>query len=359
MFSFSQGIFALSRSSALPVVVMLTITLYSYTGSQAQGLNGVNSTGTSGNEVIQGKIYFPRGHTSAMRPVIKLQSDTSTELTTVANFDGSFSFTHLRAGSYTIMVNGGEEYENAFDTVAIGSAGPVPAQGNPSQYAMPVVYPVQIYLQPKGTPGSTFKSGSEQAALANLSKPVRDLFNQGVESARLRNHTKAVEQFRKVISQAPNFELAYNEMGVQYLTLGQADKAAEALAKAVKLAPEEFVAHLNYGIALLNLDKFAEAEKQLRHAIQKNPAAPTGHYYVALALMKQHEYETAEAEFKLSITNSNDRLAPAHKYLGGIYWHNKQYSRAADELTKYIELEPNAADAAKIRETIKDLRSKK
>ena len=38
---------------------------------------------------------------------------------------------------------------------------------------------------------------------------------------------------------------------------------------------------------------------------------------------------------------------------------HRSYSRAADELTKYIELEPHAADATKIRETIKDLRSKK
>jgi thioredoxin-like negative regulator of GroEL len=359
MFSFSKSIFALGRSSSLAVVVMLTITLCSHTASHAQGLNGLNSTGTSGNEVIQGKIYFPRGHTSAMRPVVKLQSDSSTELTTVATFDGSFTFTHLRPGSYRIIVNGGDEYENAFDTVAVGSAGPVPAQGSPSQYAMPVVYQVQIYLQPKGTLVSNSNAGPTQAALAILPGSVRDLFNQGVESARLGNHTKAIEQFKEVISQAPDFELAYNEMGVQYLTLGQADKAAEALAKAVKLAPEEFVAHLNYGIALLNLDKFADAEKQLRQALQKNPAAPTGHYYVALALMKQNEFEAAEAEFKLSITNSNDRPAPAHKYLGGIYWHNKQYSRAADELTKYIELEPNAADAARIRETIKDLRARK
>ena len=359
MFSFSQSIFAPGRRSFLPAVVMLTIILCSHTASTAQGLNGINSSGTSGNEVIQGKIYFPRGHTSAMRPVIKLQSDGSSELTTVANFDGSFSFTNLRTGSYRIIVNGGDEFENAFETVAVGSAGPVPAQGNPSQYAMPVIYQVQIYLQPKGSLGANSDAGQQQAALASLPKPARDLFNQGLESARLGNHTKAIELFRQVISQAPNFELAYNEMGVQHLALGQADKAAEAFAKAVKLAPEAFVAHLNYGIALLNLNKFAEAEEQLRQALQKNAAAPTGHYYVALALMKQHEFEAAETEFKLSITNSKDRIAPAHKYLGGIYWHNKQYSRAADELTKYIELEPNATDAAQIRDTIKSLRSRK
>jgi regulator of sirC expression with transglutaminase-like and TPR domain len=59
------------------------------------------------------------------------------------------------------------------------------------------------------------------------------------------------------------------------------------------------------------------------------------------------------------VRNSNDRIAPAHKNLGGIYWRNKQYSRAADELTRYIVLEPKAPDADKIRDTIKDLRSRK
>lgn len=348
MFSFARGVFASA--------VTLTIILCSYIVHHAQSLNGVNSTGTSGNEVIQGRIYFPREHTSAMRPVVKLQSDGSSELTTVADVDGSFSFTHLRPGSYTIIVNGGDEYENTSETVGVGSAGPVPAQGSPSQYAIPVIYQVQIYLQPRKT---AVNAEAKQSIPANVTKPARELFNKGVESARLGDHKKAIEEFKQAISQAPEFELAYNEMGVQYLTLSQPDKAAEAFTKALKIAPGDFVARLNYGIALLNLNKFAEAEKQLRQALQKNEAAPTGHYYVALALMKQQEFAAAEAEFQISIRNSNDRIAPAHKYLGGIYWRNKQYSRAADELTRYIVLNPKAPDAGKIRDTIKDLRSKK
>jgi lipoprotein NlpI len=359
MFSSARAVFALNRDWSLWQAVTLAIILYSCTISNAQGINGVNTTGTSGNEVIQGTIYFPRGHTSAMRPVVKLQSDSSSELTTVANFDGSFSFTHLRPDSYTIIVNGGDEYENAFERVTVGSPGPVPAQGNPSQYAMPVVYQVQIYLQPKGTPASGSNAEAKQSIPANVPRTARDLFSKGLESARLGDNRKAIEQFKEAISQAPSFELAFNEMGVQYLTLGEADKAAEAFAKALKLAPENFIARLNYGIALLNLKKFAEAEKQLHQALQKNATAPTAHYYVALALMKQQEFEAAEAEFQISIKNSNDRIATAHKYLGGIYWRNKQYGRAADELTRYIALDPKAPDAAKIRDTIKDLRSKK
>ena len=236
-----------------------------------------------------------------MRPVVKLQSTSSSELSTVADADGNFSFTHLRPDSYTILVEGGDEYENASETVAVDSPGPVPAQGNPSQYADPMIHQVHIYLQPK---------------------------------------------------------TAY-EIGVQYLKRGQANKAAEALAEAVKLGPGDFGPRLNYGIALLNLKKFVEAEQQLRQALQIDNASATGHYYLALALLNQHQFELAESQFEVSIRNSNDRIPQAHKYLGGIYWRNQQYQRAADELERYITLDPKAPDRARIHDTIKDLRSKK
>ena len=339
MFSFMRGEFA----ATLVIVFCL------HTVTHAQSMRGANTAGTAGNEVIQGRIHFPAKYPSAMRPVVKLQSTSSSELSTVADADGNFSFTHLRPDSYTIVVDGGDVYENAMETVAVDSPGPVPAQGNPSQYATPSIYQVHIYLQPK----------SAYAALANVPRAAQDSFNEAVESARLGQTEKAIEQLRQAISQAPNFALAYNEIGVQYLKLGQANKAAEALAEAVKLGPEEFAARLNYGIALLNLKRFVEAEKQLRQALQINNAAATGHYYLGLALLSQHQFEPAESQFAVSIKNSNDQIAHAHKYLGGIYWRNKQYKRAADELERYIALDPQAPDRARIHDTIKDLRSKK
>src|SRR5215470_14984311 len=231
MLSFSRGFWS---------AVTLAIVFCLHAATHAQSMRGANTAGTAGNEVIQGRIHFPAKHPSAMRPVVKLQSTSSSELRTVADADGNFSFTHLRPDSYTILVEGGDEYENASETVAVDSPGPVPAQGNPSQYADPMIHQVQIYLQPKS---------------------------------------------------------AY-EMGVQYLKKGQANKAAEALAEAVKLRPEDFGPRLNYGIALLNLKRFGEAEQQLRHALQIDNAAATGHYYLGLALLNQHQFEPAESQFE-------------------------------------------------------------
>ena len=348
-----RDMFALNRNFLWRSMTLATV-FFLYAVTYAQ----VNTPGTAGNEVIQGRIYFPAKYPSVMRPVVKLQSISSSELKTVADADGNFSFTHLRPDSYTIVVDGGNEYENASETVAIGSPGPVPAQGNPSQYAIPVTYQVHIYLQPKKAYAADYTSEATRAALASVPRTARDSFSQGVESARLGETAKAIEQFKEAISQAPSFALAYNELGVQYLKLGQANKAAAALAEAVKLIPEDFAARLNYGIALLNLKRFGEAEKQVRQALQINEAAATAHYYLALALLNQHEFETAESQFEVSVKSSNDQIAQAHKYLGGIYWRNKQYKRAAEELERYIVLDPNAPDRARIRDTIKDLRSK-
>jgi uncharacterized protein HemY len=89
-----------------------------------------------------------------------------------------------------------------------------------------------------------------------------------------------------------------------------------------------------------------------------NADSPAIHYYLGLALMGQQEFEGAQSEFESAIKTSGDKLALAHKYLGGIYWRNKKYREAADELEKYLKLEPKVADAEKIRSTIEELRHK-
>jgi regulator of sirC expression with transglutaminase-like and TPR domain len=63
-------------------------------------------------------------------------------------------------------------------------------------------------------------------------------------------------------------------------------------------------------------------------------------------------------EFEATITNGGENLALAHKYLGGLYMSTHKNKEAADELEKYLKLDPKAPDADRIKGTIKDLRNK-
>ena len=137
----------------LPTVAASLVLLFSCALARGQRTTETNS-GMIGNEQIQGHIFYPPGDKSSTRPMVKLQSLSSPEITGVADQDGNFRFTHLRPDLYTVIVDGGETFERATDTVEIGTSGPVPAQGNPGQYAVPFVDHVQIYLKPKRSSAS-------------------------------------------------------------------------------------------------------------------------------------------------------------------------------------------------------------
>jgi hypothetical protein len=85
--------------------------LLSLTVSYAQRTSGINNSGTEGNEEIRGRVFLPPGDKSSTQPVVKLQSLSSPEMTGVTDRDGNFRFTTLRPDEYTIMVEGGDEYE--------------------------------------------------------------------------------------------------------------------------------------------------------------------------------------------------------------------------------------------------------
>src|SRR6185369_12257722 len=150
--------------------------------------------------------------------------------------------------------------------------------------------------------------------------------------------------------------LALNELGVQYLKLRQVDKAIEAFKAAVKLNEEAFTPRLNLGIALLEARQFGEAEVQLREALKRNANAPTAHMYLGITLLRLSKFDDAEKELLTATQANSTQLGMANYYLGGLYWRNKDYPRAVEQLEKYLAATPNAPDGERVRATIKELR---
>jgi Tfp pilus assembly protein PilF len=321
----------------------------------AQG-SGRESIGNGGRHVIQGKIFFPSGRRAEGSIQIRLESLGSGEITTMADSSGSFVFTGLNPGNYTVVVNAGKEYEISREAVTIDS------DLNLSRVGLSVNtgtkrYTVFVTLQPKHDDENRNKPAVINAALAEVPEAARNLYQHAMDLGRDGQSARAIEDLKAAISIYPKFPLALNELGVQYLKLGQAANAVEPLKSAVKLSPDSFTPKLNLGVALLETQKFADAESELRAAIKIN-SAPTAHMYLGLTLAHLSNDAEAETELKAAVELSNNQLALAHYYLGGLYWKKLKYQRAADELETFLRLSPNAPDAERLKETIKTLRKK-
>lgn len=321
----------------------------------AQG-SGRASTGTGGNHVIQGYVFFPSGRRAEGSIQIKLQSYSSGEISVMADTSGSFTFAALAPGSYTVVVSAGEGYEIARERVFIDNDANLSRSGIPAPSAARR-FTVMIHLQPNFE-ANRARASVLNAALAEVPESARKLYEKGLQLAQSGERLKAVDNLKAAVALYPKFPLALNELGVQYLKLGHADKAVEALKTASKLSPDAFTPKLNLGIALLEAKQFAEAETQLREALKLNQSAPTAHMYLGLTLLKLQNYQEAEKELLRAVDLGGNGLGLAHYYLGGIYWQKRDYRRAADELETYLRLTPNASDAERVRATIKDLRSR-
>lgn len=334
--------FQVGKVVYLILTLLITLTTTSVLFAQAPGSNRGLVSG-EGIHTIQGRVHFPSGQSVSLRQVkVTLESVSAFgSKTTVTDQDGSFRFSSLTAGGYTVVVDAGKEFEVARESVNI------------DREASPGGRTVQVAIQLK------YKVDASNPAFAGIPAKALSSYERGTSAAKKGDAKAAAQAFEEAVAEYPNFPLALNELGVQYLKLGKMDKAASTFESLIKLKPTEATAHLNLGIALYNLKKVEDSEKALRRSLELHDAGPTAHYYLGLIMIGQRRLEEAQKEFELAINNGGDGLALAHKYLGGIYMSFKKNQQAADELEKFLKLEPKATDAERIKVTIKDLRSQR
>ena len=339
---------------------LFALFLLSLAAPAAGQVGGTDSSGTGGEHTIQGRLVGPSGRRSDLRLKVRLESSGFGDLYVFSDANGTFRFTGLKPGSYTVVVEGGEEFETAREGVLLEAS---TIRTNRGVVGTPFNRPitVQVYLRPKreGSSSSSSPPGVLSAALANVPKPAVDLYHKGLEAARKNENERAADLLKLAVETYQNFPAALSELGVTYLKLKRPEKAAEALSAALKLAPEDYGTLLAYGRALLELRRPAEAEEQFRKALKKNAASPAAHLYLGMILFGRREFEEAERELQAAAAGAGGgEVARAHYYLGGLYWELKQYKRAADELETYLKLVPSAPDASRLRATIKELRAR-
>ena len=328
------------RYLQLALVAFLTISIHS--AVSAQGVLPGSSRGLpsgDGNNAIQGRVLFPAGQPSVQVKVnLEGTAGAFSSMSTATDQDGMFHFRGLAPGSYSVVVDAGSQYEKAREPLTIDPE----ARNRTSQVI------VELH----------FKADSSNPAFAGVPQNALSLYQKGTQAAQKGNNKAAAEFFSQAVAAYPSFAIALGDLALQYMKLNQMDKAGETYEALLKLKPNDPVAHLNLGIVMFNKKKFDEAEMHLRKALELKSAGPTGHYYLGLTLISLKRYNEALPEFETTVANGGENLALAHKYLGGLYMSAQKNKEAADELEKYLKLDPKAPDADRIKGTIKDLRDK-
>ena len=323
----------------------------------AQG--SANNLGNGGKHSIQGRLYVSggTGRSELVGKTIRLVSFGFGELSVVADGTGTFIFRNLNPGSYYVVIEGGDSFEDVREQVVIDEAGSTSMSGLRISQT-PRTANVQVYLKPKAGAQIAIPSVIN-AELEKAPKDARELFIKAQNSAQAGDLPKAISELQQATKIYPEFALAHNELGLLYAKNDDLIKAIESFKAALKLNRDSFSSRLNLGIAFLNQKKLAEAEAQLVAAAIIDPNAVTPHYYIGLVSVEKKDLAIAQAAFEKAKELTGKKPFPMlHRYLGGVYMAVKKWPQAAVELETYLKEAPDAKDAAKIKTTIAELKAK-
>jgi tetratricopeptide (TPR) repeat protein len=332
------------RGPAPSVVLFLLLFVVRVTAQGIPPGSATTDTGLGGANSITGMILVSPGGRLERRITVRLQSMTMGDRLTTSDEYGNFAFRGLPGGDYVIVIDKEKEFEPFSQNVSI-----IQIRGFPAQN-----YNLSVRLSRKA--GTIGKPGVLNADLAKIPKPALDLYNKAIELAKKGDRLGAVKQLQAAIAEYADFMLAYNEMGVQYLHLNELAKADEALQSALKIDPNAYMPMMNRAIVLFTMKRYTDAEPLLRAIVKMKDDAAVGHYFLGQTLANLGNFEEAETEFTISLKLGGDEMKEAHRMLAIIYVSRGAKKQAAAELEAYLKLWPDAPDAAKLRDKIRELK---
>jgi Flp pilus assembly protein TadD len=337
----------LKRNVVGPGLTLVLFSLFVVVRVTAQGIpQGAASTDTGwgGVNTISGMIVSSTGQRIARRVSVRLRTMTRGDQISTTDENGNFVFRGVPSGDFVVVIDKEQDFEPFSQNVSV-----IQPRGMPPQ-----TYYLSIRLELKGR--AEAKPGVLNAEFVNVSKPALVHYDNAIEQAKKGNHQGAIEQLKLAIKEYPSFMLAFNELGVQYLRLNQLENADEAFQSALKITPDAFAALINRGIANFMMKRYGEAVPMLRKALAKNDQSAVGHYFLGQSLANLGLWEDAEKELLTSLKLGNEEMKEAHRILAIIYTSRGARKQAADELEAYLKLAPDAPDAEKLKDKIRQLR---
>lgn len=269
---------------------------------------------------------------------------------------GRYAFNSLTLGTFIVKVYSNGKFAEASARVTL-----TPARiggGTSHQEILDIALRTIEEARGKSTPTSK----NAITFVQDVPEPARKAYEKAVGFLDQGKTEEGVEALKDALRLFVNYFMAWERLGVEYVKLQRYDAALLALTQAVKINQSGADSLYALGYTEYQLQHWREATEALERSLRFSPQSPNAafaHYYLGLSLLKEKKPADAEAHLKQAYTlGQNSIPADAHWHLAQLYTNAKRYKEAADELEVFLKRTPGNQDSRRIRELIKQLRSK-
>lgn len=152
-----------------------------------------------------------------------------------------------------------------------------------------------------------------------------------------------------------------NNKAAEYMQKGDYESAMNRLQASLDLDSTMNETYYNLGVAAINANKYEKAIEALEGGIKIKPDYADFYYSLGLAqtsladeILENSEKELSEGEKNAEIVNTEPKKELSDEDKAKVADLKKQ---AAENLTKYLEMNPNGEDKQTVEELIKEINS--
>jgi len=188
-------------------------------------------------------------------------------------------------------------------------------------------------------------------------EPARKQYQKGAELLEKSNkRQEAFAALKSAIDIFPQYFDALEMLGTERVRDAQYEAAIPLLTKALQINARGYASCFALGVAQYNVKQLQPAIESFRRAVSLNEKSINANLWLGIALRQTSRLDEAESYLKRADVLAESKLPEAHWQLALLFNQLKRFKEAADELEKFLKVQPDARDVELIKKLIQRLR---
>jgi tetratricopeptide (TPR) repeat protein len=198
----------------------------------------------------------------------------------------------------------------------------------------------------------TPQGGLVAAASLRVPASARKAFEKGSEAMRQQRWEQSRGLFETAIREYPQYDLAYNSLGIVQIQLNDVPAARQSFEKAISLNENSAGANRNLARILLAEQKNSEALPLLKHSLSTEPENAWALTHAAYVELMLHDFANALLDARKAHTVPHEGFANAHIVAAMALEATGKPAEAVQEYRMYLQEDPTGRDAERARKAI-------
>jgi len=302
---------------------------------------------------IIGHIRTTRGGVPPQAVLVTLEFRGAAIDSVYSDSQGTFGFHNLGPSPYTVTLKD-DQYEPVRTPVTI----------EPNSLA-PLMF-VDIALVPRPPPrGNSDAAPKPSGGNPNIvdvheyfkrfPKSAVKEFQKGLAGDAANKRDEAVRHYQKAVAIAPEFYLAHNNLGSDYLSKSDFPAARREFERVVELNQSDAAAYFNLSNVCMLMRQLAEAQRYLDEGLRRQPDAALGQFLLGSLNLRLNKLPEAEGALSRAI-QLDPLMAQARLQMVNLLLQQGRKEDAQSLLRDFLNTFPESSFSAQAKQVLQRLK---